>query len=525
LKTEKQKADKTTKRATYTNFFRRFVSAIFVLLIIFLSTVHLESVPPLSWDEGWTFSVARNWVEKGFYGRLLKGNPVPPGLEASVTVTMPAAFSFRLLGVGIWQGRIVGLLFLLGAVAFIYFLAWRLYDQAVATISIAALFLTAPIFWQWHPIVMARQALGEIPMLFFITAGYCCFHLTLSRSAWFMPMAVLLWATGAITKPQAYPFLIAALVLPLLMTIGSRQWRIARLIAGALLSCFLTTELLFWLQKLMLVQHGLPRSALPAIYSVVAFVPSLEIRWLALQVSLFLLPTILGLLYEARKSLNPSQWSSVKSDNDILRVTMLGFTVSWLGWYMLCSNAYPRYAFPVNFVGSIFVAKLLRDLIDSQVDVFAWKKTKTATFLRARISREQSLALLLIAVWSLSTVKMLYRVYVTERDESVKQVAQFLNTQTPTDSVIETYDSEIHFLLRRQYHFPPDRVHLDLIRRSFPGNYTKVSIDYDPLTADPDYLVVGDFIKGLRLYDPVLRTGAFHLIQSFNQYDIYKRAR
>jgi 4-amino-4-deoxy-L-arabinose transferase-like glycosyltransferase len=521
VKTEKQEGDKTTSNKAMYGISLSFVPAIFIFLIIFLSIVHLESVPPLSWDEGWTFSVARNWVEKGFYGRLLMGNPVPPGLEASLTVTLPAALSFRLFGVGIWQGRIIGLLFLLGAVAFIYFLAGRLYGRAVAKITFAALFLMATIFWQWHPIIMARQALGEIPMLFFLMGGYSCFYLALSRSLWIMPAAVLLWATGAITKFQAYPFLIASLVLPLLMTIWSRQWRIASLIASGIVSCFLTTELLLWRQKLMLVQYGLPRSSLPEIYGVVAFVPELEIRWLALEVSLFLLPTMLGILYETRKSLNRIHWGRVKSDSDILRLTILGFTGSWLAWYMFCSNAYPRYAFPANFVGSIFVAKLLRDLMDKQVNVFSWKKT----FRRSRISPELSLALLLIAVWSLSTFKMLYRVYVTERDESVKQVAEFLNTQTPTDSIIETYDSEVHFLLNRQYHFPPDRVHLDLIRRAMIGHKKKVAIDYDPLLANPDYLVVGDFIKGLRLYDPVLHTGTFHLIQSFNQYDIYERVR
>ena len=181
-----------------------------------------------------------------------------------------------------------------------------------------------------------------------------------------------------------------------------------------------------------------------------------------------------------------------------------------------------------GFVGSIFTAKLLRDLIDREVEVFSWKKTRTSEATKAtRRSAfpELSLALLLIAVWSFSTFRMLYQVYVVEGDESAKQVAQFLNSQTSSGSLIETYDSQIHFLLNRRYHFPPDQVHLDLIRRTFPGNHTKVRVDYDPLASDPDYLVVGDFIKDLGLYDPVLRTDAFRLIREFKQYRVYKRAR
>jgi hypothetical protein len=496
--------------------------------IVFLSIVHLESVPPLSWDEGWTLSVARNWIERGLYGRLLMGSPAPAGLEASVTVTAPVAFAFRLLGVGIWQGRLVGLFFLIGAVTFILVLARRLYDPSVGHITFAALFLTATIFAQLHPILMARQVLAEIPMLFFILGGYVCFYLILSRSFWFMPLAVLLWAIGAVTKVQAPPFLTASLVLPLVLTIWSRQWKLASLISGGLVSFLAMTAVFLWLQKLMIVEPSLARSTLPGIYSVVAFVPNLEIRWLALQVSVFLLPTILGVLYETRKSLSLGHWSMVKSDVDIIRLTLLGFTGSWLAWYIFSSNAYPRYAFPASFVGSIFVAKLLRDLIDSEVKVFSWKKTNKSDpmkFLQVKVSHELSLALLIVAVWSFSTLKMLYRVYVLEHDESVKQVAQFLNTKTPGDAIVETYNSEIQFLLNRRYHFPPDQIHLDLIRRSFPGNYTKIRIDYDPLAAHPDYLVVGEFIKGLRLYDPILRTHAFYLVQSFNQYDVYIRAR
>src|ERR1041385_1891173 len=49
---------------------------------LFLLTVSLDSVPPLWWDEGWTLSVARNWVETGRYQRLLAGHLVPHGLEA-----------------------------------------------------------------------------------------------------------------------------------------------------------------------------------------------------------------------------------------------------------------------------------------------------------------------------------------------------------------------------------------------------------------------------------------------------------
>ncbi len=159
---------------SYTSVLWKVVSICFVLLLIFASTVKLESVPPLWWDEGWTLSVARHWVEEGFYGRLLLGNQVAPGLEAHFTVTAPIALSFWLFGVGVWQGRLVGVLFFFGTTVLFYRLAIHLYDRWVANLTLVALFLMA-IAPQWHPVVMARQVLGETPMLFFLLAGVFSF--------------------------------------------------------------------------------------------------------------------------------------------------------------------------------------------------------------------------------------------------------------------------------------------------------------------------------------------------------------
>jgi hypothetical protein len=49
------------------------------------------------------------------------------------------------------------------------------------------------------------------------------------------------------------------------------------------------------------------------------------------------------------------------------------------------------------------------------------------------------------------TLRMLYQSYVVDADASVLEVIDFLNAQTPSDSVIETYDSELFFLLKRRY--------------------------------------------------------------------------
>jgi 4-amino-4-deoxy-L-arabinose transferase-like glycosyltransferase len=193
----------------------------------------------------------------------------------------------------IWQARIVGLFFLAGAVTLIYLLARRLYDRSVADIAFAALFLTATIVPQLPPILMARQVMAEIPMLLFILGGSFCFYLGLSRSLWLMPLAVLPWASGGLTKAQATPFLAASLLLALTLRIWSRQWKVAGTVACSLVSTCLIVRIFHLIQQSLPMA---PAAVLPDVYSVVAVVPVLKSRWLALQLSLFFLPIILGLI-------------------------------------------------------------------------------------------------------------------------------------------------------------------------------------------------------------------------------------
>jgi len=208
-----------------------------------------------------------------------------------------------------------------------------------------------------------------------------------------------------------------------------------------------------------------------------------------------------------------------------MRLALLVLAGSWFAWYLLLSVGWVRYLFPATFIGSIFVAVMLRDLTDR----FSLPSTieRGGSALRHlqfdRHSVGALLAIVLIALIVPATSRMLYQAYVVEADASALQVAHFLNTQTAPEALIETYDSELFFLLNRRYHYPPDQIHVELNRRTFLDQ--DVPIDYDPLAADPDYLVVGPHSKLWRLYNPVLATGAFRLLHSYSRYKVYERVR
>src|SRR5512133_1326747 len=88
-----------------------------LLGILVVAVWRLDLAPPLSWDEGWTLTLARTWVEQGNYGLPLDGQLRAPGLNAAFPVTAPVALSLKILGVGAWQGRLPGVLFTLVAMA------------------------------------------------------------------------------------------------------------------------------------------------------------------------------------------------------------------------------------------------------------------------------------------------------------------------------------------------------------------------------------------------------------------------
>src|SRR5436309_7187408 len=106
---------------------RALLGLLLTSVLLLAGLIKLEVMPPLGWDEGWTLMVARNWVERGHYGRLLDGGLVAPGLSAALPAVAPIALSFRHFGVGIWQGRLPGVLFTVAAVVLLYYLVCRLY--------------------------------------------------------------------------------------------------------------------------------------------------------------------------------------------------------------------------------------------------------------------------------------------------------------------------------------------------------------------------------------------------------------
>ena len=492
------------------------------LAILFLSlNFRLDEIPPPWFDEGWVMSVARNWVELGRYAQLLDGRPIPPSmLNVGFPVITPIALSFRLFGVGIWQGRLPGVLFTVGALFFLYYLALRLYDRKVAVGTLfVALFMSGIL--DLHPLFMGRQALGEMPAVFFLLAGYASFLSWRRLPLLLLPLSALFWGLAAATKMQVLPFLMAGLAVPIVVSLTRQRWRVVIPIFAGLCGFLAWFWLFRHVQESLIQTPMFPQKM--GLYAATAIVPVLLVRLKAAAVLLlFGLPALLGVCYGMWRYGTGRTKLSQDSDADTIRQSLFSLVASWMTWYLLLSIGWLRYLFPPVFVGSIFTAVMLKDFT-SGFSIPVTVRSAADTILRLRFDRSNVCALVAVLLQASLvpvTIASLYFGY-ARPDRSYEEVAMFLNSTTPPDALIETYDMVLFVLLNRRYHYPPDEVQLQLIQRTFMGQ--NVPVVYDPMSVDPDYLVIGPGSRYWHLYDSTLKTGAFRLVLDKGRYRVYER--
>lgn len=508
---------------------------LFTLLVVLLALKPAEA-PPIWYDEGWVTSIARNWVERAHYGHLKMGKPVPAGIPfTGMPAVAPVALSFKLFGIGPWQSRLPGIFVTVGALAALYCLAQRLYKRTVAVVALAVALLLLP-HPELHPVLIGRQAVGEMPAMLLLLSGFIALTWAWRRPLWFLPLAILLWALAIRTKPQMLPFFIASLALPLSIALGQRRWRTARILACGLLGTLLSSAMLARGQQLLLRSPLFASSSGHELYSwlrdpsnyLFTYVLVLDPLARLTAVTAFLLfgmPVVLGLCYAAWKLVGQGTRFSLDSDRDIGRLIALTFSASWLAWYVLFSAGRGAYAFPGLLVGTIFSALLLYDLTGG-FDLFRLLRRGTQVLKDRPLTVQKTgivLAAIVFPAAFLGTVFMFYRSYLPFADDSLMRTAGFLNTQTEAGALIETYDAELFFLLDRPYHYPPDPVQDQLNRRLLM--FHKDAVDYDVLAAEPDYIVVGPASRLWQLYNPVLETGSFRLVFETNRYEVYEFVR
>ncbi len=499
------------------------VAGMLCLVVFGIGLFHLDSFPPLWFDEGWTVCVARTWVELGHYGCLLNGEPAPPSLAAHFPVVASIAASFTLFGVGIWQARIVGLCYTLCALLLLYGIARRAFNRPVALATLV-LVLAVPVGWQIHPLVIGRQVLGEMPMLCFLLAGYACLLRSTGHRRWLVAAAAC-WALAWMTKAQLAPFLVASLAGTACLAGMSRDWATVRRSLGLLAGAWLGYRILIAMRDIALDGHTLPQLPAAGMTQAIALVLVPSIRLETMQLMLLRWPEYTaGLAYGAWSLSRAARQEESPSVERTVRIMLLLLAGSWLAWFaLLCAGA-PRYAVPGLFIAAPFAATLFSDLTGGfSPAVFRRRVADLARGRSHACSRAGTgLLLLLLVVMGWVAVQERYALRSREDDRDLMAVIEYLHRATPPASLIETYDSELFLFLNRRYTYAPPSALVEMIQHDQDPN---VPITYDPLRDHPDYLVVGDFGRRAHFYKSLIAQNLVRLVTTIGRYQIYEPVR
>ncbi|WHZ23253.1 MAG: hypothetical protein OJF47_002365 [Nitrospira sp.] len=506
-----------------TSIARVGVGWLLVLSALIMGAFELEITPPPWWDEGWTLCVARQWVETGHYGCLLKGQPAPPLLAGHFPVVASIAAGFRLFGIGIWQARLVELLYAFGALSLLYYLTVELYNHKVA-VGALVLVLFFPPGWEMHPLILGRQVLGEMPMVCFLLAGFVCLLLVERHRAWWVGV-VGCWGLALFTKLQVRPFWMLSLAVPILLSLWRREWGLVKWLGSAAVGSWTVFSLLGWLKVMLLQGHTMAMPPMQGLLQVsaIVLVPMVRLEALVFTVT-HLLPTVCGLAYAAGGMVTRWRGQAPIGLIDAVRTMLLTFSLGWYGWFTALSLGGERYAFPLWFLAAPFVAALLCEWSQGY-DVRALV-TSLGSLIRAgwggavRI-RQVSVVILIVLIMGM-TVQARYDFRGREDGATFYQAVEFLQSRVPADALIETYESELLFLLPGPYHYPPAELDIGIIKRGWEPELT---LPYDALAADPDYVVIGEFGRRAGIYKAIVEMGQVRLISQIGRYQIYERVR
>ena len=495
-----------------------FALSVFGLTLLF--GYALDRMPPVWWDEGWTLTVARTWVERGVYARLLDGQLAPPGLESAFPTTWLVALSMRGFGVGLAQARWVSVALTCGAIAFLFVLARRLFGRAAAWLTLGVLFLMT-MHPHAHVLLNGRQVLGEAAMLFGLTAGLVLMLYLEKRSWLVMPAIGLCWGMALLSKGQPIPFWVVAMGGVMIWSAVRRRWRRVVLLAGVMFFTALAYAVFYLLLLQVIAQSGLNVSSLNGLVQVLSLVnvPAMRVKAIVLVVE-FSAVTLCGLVCGG------VYWLRARADarmENVVHLWVWLFAASWLSWFVLLANSsIPRYLYVPTFFGAMFAAAML----DAWTAHLNLRETmRRATQLLTRPTRAGVSALGAIVLFALAvpfTLLMLGWAFFAESNLDAEQTAAYLNAQTPAAARVETYEAELFFYLNRPYHYPLDQMHVEYIRRTLEPQH---AVTYDALAYNPDYLVVGTFGKEWHVYDEVLASGVFSPTVKFGAYQVYARVR
>lgn len=500
------------------------------LLISFLLIYKLDKWPSLWWDEGWTLDAARNWITQGHLGHYLDGGPVPPRIPLRFPIVIPVAISMKLFGVGTWQGRLPGVIFTLLSLGLIGHLASTIFTRKTGVATLIIIFCFSVFIY--HPLNLGRQVMAEMPMMFYLLGGFFFIWLALSKSPIWGVGAALLFGVGIHAKLQVPPFWLCSIIIAIWVSISLHQRRTTRTLLGITAGSITVAVIVLFVQNRIMPGSFTGSELIKLLFNTVIFVPIGVIRVSAMkQVLLFGAPLLLSFIWAGWRTwgyLSFGKRSKIKlldpieSDIVIIMSALWGLGASWFFWYSVMAIDWIRYMFPPFFIGSIFIAGYLGELTKC-FDLRLLVKQTSSLLLGREVNfiNLQTLILFIALGINLGAAFLSAEIGLTLPRYDPELASTYLRNNIPTGARVETFESELFFLAPDiKYHFPSDLVSMQAQRKTTIDPTFK--IDYDPLEAKPDYIVIGGMGHLWPIYEDTLAQGQFHLEADIGNYQIYR---
>lgn len=491
-----------------------FLLCVFLIMLLFKPL----SLPAVWFDEGWTLITAQNWVENGIYGAKLADSWVTTNAMAQpVGTTLPVALFFKIFGVGLFQGRLVGSLFTVGVFWIIFILTEKLYTKRTAWFAMAIIVGLAPIPGLQF-LFIGRQVLGEMPMLFYLLLGYYFFARVLEepKSGKYILLTALFWGLGVATKKQAVPFWAMSVFIPFIFTFIQKRQKVRKtLLITMVFSTLVAVVVLSADAYLHSLVPSYGEETTEKLYQMAVWTNQASIRKNALI--LFMLAggaSTVGLLFIGFDTIRSLLNNYENSPKFWLSFSLFIFALSWTLWFIFGSLGWVRYYIPPYLIASIFTAQAFH----------IWLNLINKNRGRNIQRMLTTFFVVILTAYGLTANIIGITASIKEANQDAETVVAYVEQHIPHTALIESYESELFFLLPKyRFHFPPHHIQVELNLRKFFDPKVTPSYSLLALNIQPDYLITGSMEQLWQLYRTDIIEGNYHIVTTIGKYTIYKK--
>jgi 4-amino-4-deoxy-L-arabinose transferase-like glycosyltransferase len=484
---------------------------------VFLAFYNLATFPATWFDEGaHLYAVKKLILEPTNPATQL--DQIESTISVGPTVWLPIDLVFRVFGVGLVQARSVMAVYLIATLWTFYYLACSLRGEKFAIAATALVIATRPVGLVYY----GRQALGEVPGLFFLLAALALWFGKWGHSGTLRLIAVgLLLGLAAITKPQILMTVVSALGISCLINAWHYRTPLRVFLIPGIVAT--TCVCIYYLSYLFLVLGPAAAEFLTAFREgtttvATVFSPQVMKRSAYTLIGFetdalyggWLVPAILyGLAVSLRRCEQEQRWNIV-----------LTLIAVHLAWFLLASAGWHRLAFLGLALASLCVARLFHDLTDN----FQFGLRRFSGAQRNPLSPRfwLQLAVLCWLVFAVALpIRRLCNVIVSTDSSAPLAMADYLNKYVSRELLIETWEKELAFLTDHNYHLPPMQLQQQWAAQVDLGG-KPVSEFYDfSKPRLPPYVLVGNFSRAVNLYQKAVLLEHYLLETSIDNYELY----